>query len=61
MSAPVFGWLGAFLAWFSHPSQTARRLADASFWIYLAHLPVVVATQIALAGLSVGHPAHLGW
>ncbi len=50
MSASVFGWLGAFLEWFQHPSKIARRLADASYFIYIAHLPVVVAMQIALAG-----------
>ena len=50
MAASVFGWLGAFLEWFPRQNGLVRRLADASYWIYVAHLPVVVGLQILLAG-----------
>lgn len=46
MTLSVFGWLGCFVRFFNRPSDKIRRLADASYWIYLAHLPLVVALQI---------------
>ena len=42
----VLGLTGAALRFLSNYSATRRYLADASYWIYLAHLPVVVALQI---------------
>ena len=49
MSLSVFGWLGCFVRSFHRPSERIRYLADASYWIYLAHLPVVVVLQIGLS------------
>lgn len=49
MMFSVFGWLGVFGRFLAEPSERIRYLADASYWIYLAHLPVVVALQIGLA------------
>ena len=34
-------------------SPTWRYLADASYWLYLIHLPIVVALQVAVS--------HLPW
>ena len=42
----VLGLTGAALRFLSNYSATRRYLADASYWIYLAHLPVVAALQI---------------
>jgi glucans biosynthesis protein C len=44
----VFGLTGLFVRAlnFSHPA--VRYVADASYWIYLAHLPLVVALQFLL-------------
>jgi ABC-type multidrug transport system ATPase subunit/peptidoglycan/LPS O-acetylase OafA/YrhL len=46
----VWGWVlgltGAALRFLANYNATRRYLADASYWIYLAHLPVVVALQI---------------
>jgi ABC-type multidrug transport system ATPase subunit/peptidoglycan/LPS O-acetylase OafA/YrhL len=46
----AWGWLlgltGAALRFLSNYSATRRYLADASYWIYLAHLPVVAAFQV---------------
>ncbi|HEU5134825.1 MAG TPA: acyltransferase family protein [Steroidobacteraceae bacterium] len=42
----VLGLTGAALRFLSNYSATRRYIADASYWIYLAHLPVVVALQI---------------
>ena len=56
----VWGWVlgltGAALTYLSDYSPVRRYLADASYWIYLAHLPVVAAFQV-----WVGHwPLHWG-
>jgi ABC-type multidrug transport system ATPase subunit/peptidoglycan/LPS O-acetylase OafA/YrhL len=42
----VLGLTGAALRFLSGYSAARRYVADASYWIYLAHLPVVVAFQI---------------
>jgi ABC-type multidrug transport system ATPase subunit/peptidoglycan/LPS O-acetylase OafA/YrhL len=54
----VWGWVlgltGAALRFLSNYSATRRYIADASYWIYLAHLPVVAALAV-----WVGHwPLH---
>ena len=50
----VFGLTGAALRFLSNYSATRRYIADVSYWIYLAHLPVVAAFQV-----WVGHwPLH---
>jgi len=54
----VWGWVlgltGAALRFLSNYSAVRRYVADASYWIYLAHLPVVAAFQV-----WVGHwPLH---
>jgi peptidoglycan/LPS O-acetylase OafA/YrhL len=36
----------------SGSSAFIRYLADASYWIYLTHLPIVIFLQIALAELA---------
>ena len=42
----VFGLTGASLRFLSHYSATRRYIADASYWIYIMHLPVVAALQV---------------
>ncbi len=49
MAMSVFGWLGCFVRYFSQPSEKIRYFADASYWIYIAHLPLVVGLQISMA------------
>ena len=44
----LFGLLGVYRRHFSHPSRTIRTLAEASFWIYLTHLPIVGLIQMDL-------------
>ena len=43
--------VGGALRFFSGQSSTRRYVSDASYWIYLAHLPVVVALQAAMRDL----------
>jgi glucan biosynthesis protein C len=45
----VLGFLGLFVRFRRHPSPRWRYIADSSYWIYLVHLPVVVALQILVA------------
>ncbi len=52
----VFGLTGAALRFLSNYSAVRRYIADASYWIYLVHLPVVAALAV-----WVGHwPLHWG-
>lgn len=51
---PAFAWgmaiglIGLFRCSCSHPSPAARWLSDASYWMFLAHLPLVIALQSLL-------------
>jgi glucans biosynthesis protein C len=46
MMLSVFGWLGCFVRFFNRRSAPVRYVADASYWIYVTHLPLVVALQV---------------
>lgn len=41
----VLGLTGAAVAWLSAPSPRWRYLSDASYWMYLIHIPIVWALQ----------------
>jgi ABC-type multidrug transport system ATPase subunit len=43
-----FGLLGAAMRFFSAESPARRYVADASYWIYLVHLPLVFALQVVM-------------
>lgn len=45
----IFGLIGVFQQRFRQPSPALRYLADASYWVYLVHLPVVIWTTGLLA------------
>jgi peptidoglycan/LPS O-acetylase OafA/YrhL len=48
----TFAVIGLALRFMSGFSPTWRYLADASYWLYLIHLPIVVALQVALSQLD---------
>ena len=54
---PAFAWslslglIGLFRRLFSQETAAVRWLSDASYWMYLAHLPIVIACQSALINL----------
>ena len=50
----IFGFLGLFVRYFDHPKPLGRYLADASYWIYLVHIPVT----IWVPGLMNGWQVH---
>jgi peptidoglycan/LPS O-acetylase OafA/YrhL len=43
--------IGLFKRFFDRPSKSVQYIADASYWLYLVHLPIVVWLQIAFAEL----------
>jgi ABC-type multidrug transport system ATPase subunit/peptidoglycan/LPS O-acetylase OafA/YrhL len=46
-----FAVIGIAMRFLSHANDRVRYIADASFWIYLVHLPVVAAMQVLLGQL----------
>jgi peptidoglycan/LPS O-acetylase OafA/YrhL len=42
----AFGLIGAALRFLPRQNDRVRYLADASYWIYLVHLPIVMALQV---------------
>lgn len=44
----ILGSIGAFTHFFREPSAIWRYLSDASYWIYIAHLPLLLFLQVAL-------------
>jgi glucan biosynthesis protein C len=57
--ASVFAAVGLALSFFSGPSRTRRYLADASYWIYIVHLPLVMAAQVWVQHLAWPWPVKL--
>jgi len=49
----VFAFIGFILTYFDKPSPRIRYLSDASYWLYLIHLPVVIFFQILVAPLQI--------
>tara|TARA_R110000868_G_scaffold53744_6_gene168654 strand:+ start:47482 stop:48708 length:1227 start_codon:yes stop_codon:yes gene_type:complete len=48
----TFGITGLALRFWSGHSPVRRYLADSSYWLYLMHLPLVMALQVALSDLA---------
>ena len=45
----IFGLVGAAVRFFNEYSPVRRYIADASYWIYIVHLPLVAALQVWVA------------
>jgi peptidoglycan/LPS O-acetylase OafA/YrhL len=56
----LFGLLGVYRNHFGQPSRMIRTLAEASFWIYLAHLPIVGLIQMDLFDAPIPTVAKFG-
>jgi ABC-type multidrug transport system ATPase subunit len=48
----TFALIGIGLRFFAHESTTWRYIADSSYWIYLAHLPLVFLLQMLTKDLA---------
>lgn len=59
MAFSLPGWVGLFLRTMTRAIPWVRYVANASYWLYLAHLPIVVFFQVLLNGWSL--PWWLAW
>lgn len=55
----TFAFIGLALRFMSGFSPTWRYLADASYWLYLIHLPIVLALQVLVSQLDWPGPVKL--
>lgn len=59
MAFSLPGWVGLFLRTMTRAIPWVRYVANASYWLYLTHLPIVVFFQVLLNGWSL--PWWLAW
>ena len=52
----VLWCLRAGRTWLARPNRTMRYLADASYWLYLVHLPILFALQYRLLDVALPWP-----
>ena len=55
----TFALIGLALRFLDRPSFAVRYVADASYWIYLVHLPLILALQVAVSPLGWAWPPKL--
>jgi len=55
-----FAAIGLALRFLSNFSPVRRYLADASYWLYLIHLPILMALQVAVSQLDWPWPVKFG-
>ena len=48
----TLGFIGLALRFLSKESPVRRYVADASYWLYLIHLPIIMALQVAVSRLA---------
>lgn len=53
----TFAVIGVALRFLSGFSRARRYIADSSYWLYLIHLPIVMALQVAVSRLNWPWPA----
>src|SRR5258705_12880845 len=47
----IYGFIGLFLRYLEKPIPLARYMADASYWMYLLHLPCTIVLPVFLINL----------
>ena len=53
----IFGLMGLFRRLLSGERPALRYLSDASYWLYLAHLPLIMGAQILVRNMSLSASA----
>ena len=48
----ILGCLGVFRRFFARENSRVRYVSDASYWMYLAHLPLIMLLQAFVSGLA---------
>lgn len=48
----ALGFIGMALRYLSKESPARRYVADASYWLYLVHMPIIMALQLAVSRLD---------
>ncbi len=48
----IFGLMGLFETFLSRERPQVRYVSDSSYWLYLVHLPLIIAGQALLRGLN---------
>ncbi|WP_431915948.1 acyltransferase family protein [Micromonospora wenchangensis] len=48
----TMGLIGAAMRYLSRPNPSIRYVADASYWVYVVHLPLVMALQAAVSQVA---------
>jgi len=56
----LYGIWGVLARYVRQESRVLRYLADASFWIYLVHIPFLIALQSSLSTTDLGVPVRWG-
>jgi len=51
----IFAMMGCFRRFFATENPKVRYLSDASYWLYLAHLPLVMVLQIGISQWNLPH------
>jgi glucan biosynthesis protein C len=49
----IYGFIGLFLRYYDHPKPVGRYLADASYWVFLIHLPLTIWVPGLMNGWNV--------
>lgn len=49
----IEAWLGCFQKFLSQPSRIMRYISDASYWVYLIHVPAAIVFQGAVSELEI--------
>ena len=52
----TFGLIGAALTFLAGHSPVRRYIADASYWVYIVHIPLVMALQVAMDDVPLAWP-----
>lgn len=51
----IFGLVGVFRRLFARENSRLRYLSDASYWLYLAHLPLMLSLQVWVSNWDIHH------